>query len=446
MHRVSNIDDLNSISIEFWPIGQGGFTSINIKINKKSYNIVYDCGTNSSTRFLKKSIERYENKNKNENENEKKIDIMVISHFHEDHVNGFVCLAKKFDIKMLIIPAFDDVDFFINKKSRRFRNKIRNFASKFNINLLEISPLSIEEIIDYDGDFIRDLPDTDLKLITKADDFEEKNKNHRETSSGFRILISGIVIRFFNICPLEKKEILSIKTKCLKHYDIYKKSKTHKDLKELKKAHRKAYEELCKNKNINSDYNQFSTFFYMQHGFFGLLNYPNKLLYDTPSPQDRWDFHCGFSVLLTGDASIKTISDIEMLSRKIFWGKMRFNVFQVMHHGSRKSIPEKMDINIDHSVFCAGRNNSYGHPHAESIDFFRKKSKKIFTVLDANEGLIFDFYWDYSLIFGKIRDFVENFFQNTEFSEIFFDLKSKKLSINKEDYNAIEPTFAASVL
>ena len=70
-----------------WPVGQGLFYSGSIRKEDNSFEFIYDCGgdkliiSNIVDNYLKYSS--------------KEIDMLVISHFDEDHINGLPYLLDK---------------------------------------------------------------------------------------------------------------------------------------------------------------------------------------------------------------------------------------------------------------------------------------------------------------------------------------------------------------
>ena len=93
------------------PVGQGGFYTEIFEIpNQKgeisTHCVVYDCG--SATRAEpKKTIESalFDDKDLD-------IDILFISHFDDDHVNGLAELSKKHRIKRIVIPQIHGYEWF----------------------------------------------------------------------------------------------------------------------------------------------------------------------------------------------------------------------------------------------------------------------------------------------------------------------------------------------
>ncbi len=77
--------------------------------------------------------------------------------------------------------------------------------------------------------------------------------------------------------------------------------------------------------------------------------------------------------LFTGDAPI----DVEQYLANTNGKELKSDVLKVAHHGSRNSLsPEFLSAIIpEYSVISAGKNNSYGHPHKEILDFLNNTIK-----------------------------------------------------------------------
>lgn len=94
-----------SVDYSFWPVGQGLFASgvLNDEKSDKRFHWVYDCGTTSEQKYLKKAIKTYK-ANKFHGAAKPTIDLVVISHFDTDHISGIVDLLSKFSVKTLLLP------------------------------------------------------------------------------------------------------------------------------------------------------------------------------------------------------------------------------------------------------------------------------------------------------------------------------------------------------
>lgn len=99
----------------FHPIGQGAFYSeVFISENgENSFCVVYDCG---SGMLLEYPNEELISQIQDTEFPHNTIDILFLSHFHSDHINGVKVLSAKNAIKKIVIPLVKDTDLFVCKK------------------------------------------------------------------------------------------------------------------------------------------------------------------------------------------------------------------------------------------------------------------------------------------------------------------------------------------
>lgn len=90
-------------------IGQGGFYSECFEINDKDkFRLVYDCGSETlvpTSKSNKTNFKKIINSDlcKSANSRKNDIDVLVVSHFHADHINGIEFLNPKY----IVIPLID---------------------------------------------------------------------------------------------------------------------------------------------------------------------------------------------------------------------------------------------------------------------------------------------------------------------------------------------------
>ncbi|MCG3195743.1 MAG: hypothetical protein GHCLOJNM_00210 [bacterium] len=87
----------------FHPVGQGLFASGSLCARDSRpprFNWVYDCGTSSSTRLVRRGIDALQWQNGRRN----KIDLVTLSHFDHDHISGVVDLLQAFRVQVLMLP------------------------------------------------------------------------------------------------------------------------------------------------------------------------------------------------------------------------------------------------------------------------------------------------------------------------------------------------------
>ncbi|MCK8485277.1 MBL fold metallo-hydrolase [Aliiroseovarius sp. S2029] len=91
-------------SVEFWPPARRPRRIINTGRPPRSapvgpYRWVYDCGTSSGTRLVTNAIDDLKRDCQGE-----KIDLLTLSHFHNDHINGVVDLLNEIGAKTVMLP------------------------------------------------------------------------------------------------------------------------------------------------------------------------------------------------------------------------------------------------------------------------------------------------------------------------------------------------------
>jgi competence protein ComEC len=86
------------------------------------------------------------------------------------------------------------------------------------------------------------------------------------------------------------------------------------------------------------------------------------------------------SFLLTGDSTKKA----EFILLGLDGDILNADVLKAGHHGSRTStsLPYAEAVSPDYAVISAGKNNSYGHPHRETLDILNKVGAKVVSTAD----------------------------------------------------------------
>lgn len=167
-----------------YPVGQGFFYSGTID----GFQLVYDCGTERTGKEIERLIDYY----KKEVNCNASIDMLVISHFDKDHISGLLYLLKKFNVKKMYIPYYN------NPNILYLIDLIITFSGTVIDQLILIEPKlneedSVEEI----------LPDDDLREI-EIDGIPDSLKNKVfEGKSSFIVKKIKWEFYFFNM-PIEK--------------------------------------------------------------------------------------------------------------------------------------------------------------------------------------------------------------------------------------------------
>ncbi len=98
-------------AFRFHSVGQGLFYSglLSTKDGKhqKVFSFVYDCGSKSAKKFLDEEIADYKPLLSNAN-GKKKLNLLVVSHLHDDHINGLESLLQDVDVDNVVMPYVND--------------------------------------------------------------------------------------------------------------------------------------------------------------------------------------------------------------------------------------------------------------------------------------------------------------------------------------------------
>jgi beta-lactamase superfamily II metal-dependent hydrolase len=93
------------------------------------------------------------------------------------------------------------------------------------------------------------------------------------------------------------------------------------------------------------------------------------------------------SFMLTGDASISSLQSILKNNEK---KKIQSKILKVSHHGSRNSNTEEFTkvVGAKVALISDGKENKYGHPHQEVLDFLSKLGIKTFRTDEVGTIII----------------------------------------------------------
>lgn len=100
------------------------------------------------------------------------------------------------------------------------------------------------------------------------------------------------------------------------------------------------------------------------------------------------------SFLFTGDA--ETTAEMDILANGI---DISADVYKVGHHGSRSSTSQRFfkAVKPDYAVISCGEGNSYGHPHAETLNTLRTNGVAVYrtdedgTIIATSDGKTISF-------------------------------------------------------
>jgi beta-lactamase superfamily II metal-dependent hydrolase len=390
---------IGNIRFKFHPIGQGLFYSSEIEFNGNRFNFVYDCGAETSKDRLRKEIDFFV---KNlPNEKSKFLDLLVISHFHDDHINGLPDLLKKVYVDTVILPylspverllylamnrkplqeyhefVLDPIGFLLTKnvgkvivigrgtegdKYDDFNPPNEPLGEQYETNF-DISKLGSQQ-----GDEI-------VKGFLKADGYGEYIADGRlipKSHEGYALALGIYLFRFFNVKENLKKEI-----KCFEECILYEFQKSSvicllnnykdlliEDIKTLNKSKlRQCYEKVFGKQKLNLTslilYNQLLSPFYLYLEI-------NSMRCCNLSPICcYWYNKHPFGNFLTGDAELKKEKIFDEFKKH--YEKVLENSFFFLlpHHGSKNNWNRNLLGEIPNNIFyiaSAGIKNRHRHP------------------------------------------------------------------------------------
>lgn len=368
------------------PVGQGAFYSEQlISDSGKKFTVVYDCGCGMKDQIPQEVESIIEEWLKDIDQ----IDILFLSHFHNDHINGFDLLRNK--AKVVVLPyisntiknAMNQVKASINslKASINSSNYVDNIDIQNIVNFNIIDPSLYPNV-----KFVNVVSPKDN--ITENDLFIPYDQNitpndFGNTNSHFINLLndesSNTDTNIFNI---HSEDIIKV-------FDWYFLPFTHenysydndlsnainelntyiKGIDVITNAHIKEIKNLYKAIDKN-------------------LNNTSMLMFSSPMSLDKCNGSKESnspSCLYTGDIKLADNKINQLISTRL--GKYNIGTLQVPHHGSsyswrRFNTQTSVSNTTSHTVyFCShGLHNFYNHPHKAVLYDFINSSHLLYGI------------------------------------------------------------------
>lgn len=366
----------------FYPVGHGGFYSGRISdADNDCFTFVYDCGTQRPMKYLYKEIKCFKKGLDN-----KKLDLLMISHFHFDHVSGVKKLLENIHCKKLIIPYYNPAERLllgVTEKAgdeeyfKLLRDPIGYFSNKsFNIDEIIVidSNKNYQEFED-----AKLLPD----VINEEYSATQKRKIESEESIGpfdNKVkIVSGYApwvfygmwefVFYYN--EMDSKII----AKFIKDVDsLWRLPKNSiSDLLNdvgIRKLRKMYDNHIVKNfKDVEKNINNTSLVVY--HGPFSISHRNNYSCNCNSSSCVIFAVQQNYcSTLLTGDISLKDKLTVDDILKHLGSKNINVMIFQIPHHGSIENWP--FDFPNKFSACCnyvvAHRLKDKYHPSIEVLD------------------------------------------------------------------------------
>lgn len=371
-----------------FPVGQGMFYSGKIKGQGKEFNFVYDCGQDSKNSITEQNeisdlIYTYSKDNTST-----VIDMLIISHFHQDHINGINELLKKFKVKNLFIPYYN-----------RFKGNLQIIKvilclielGEYDTKIILVPPSSPNNNQMDNNEFnFQEIPDLDslLEKIDTYSDGENFYNIYKITNEKLFFKSEGWFFDLFNI-EISEEEFKTLKKAinevCIKF--------GYSNMSDFLRNSKKNQLSMIKDAYCDSISSLGSKYKTLNNTSICLLHCPIDDLYEL-KPDNI--------TVLTGDIDLHNTTNRNFFSSHFNYALNKVNYFFVPHHGSKGNWDNDIlhFLNDDgYFIFCCGVANTYKHPSIEVIKTITQNRRKFIIV---NE--LYDF--EYSSNFKEIRNVI----------------------------------------
>lgn len=318
----------------FYPIGQGAFYSETHRTDSgENIVIVYDCGSDNLS-DLEREIDNF---------GFRKIDYLVISHFHRDHINGIPSLLKKgIQIKKVFIPKLTNSEkalYFIEAPELKAVYNPENFFGTDQI--IEVDNTGDpQEPVDPNGNFSHPLGHATPLVVNKKTDWILKFYVDKAIFSKLSIKEQATLDAFDEKCIDDSKKKAAIK---------------------------KIYSKLSGNFN-NTSMSMYS----------GPSKYPLAIPFLA---------YCHRGILLNGDANFSAPGKIDKFVQHYADQKNLVSVFGIPHHGSHHNMRQPLtDFSYTQAVIQSGYLSKHGHPAHSIINMHESAGISVQIITEKSDA------------------------------------------------------------
>ena len=367
------------------PIGQGAFyTERFVDDNNTTLaNVVYDCGCNRTLSNSSKKMIEFTFCEDDE------IDVLFISHFDADHVNGIRTLIdNKVNIRYVIMPLLtaDEIKFLsviynkVNRADKDIQTLINNPKAYFGNNTIILKVKSIDENLDNEN--------SSISLDKFKDSKLEKDESYYYINSFCKIsLINEWLYIPANFESNERSKQLS---KLLNNENIDLKSNIDCLVKYKASELKRVYNQLDGNVNGNSLMlysGSISENVSFKFSFFS--KYKSLCCMNWFKSHVKGKSAC----LYLGDSNLNDKNKfgkdvVDYLNHHMNNYKERIGLIQIPHHGSLLSFSKKIlsFCNCKDFFLSSGNDNDYGHPSEKVIEEFNIRNSYVQNVAENKDS------------------------------------------------------------
>ncbi len=379
------------LELDWWPVGQGLFSSGRLRYDGSLVSWVFDCGTASSDRHLLNSLHDFGREHMCSGGGA--IDFAVLSHFDRDHISGFVRLVSRHAIGMVLLPYIPLWQRLVIAAQESVATDDPLF--RFFVNpagyLLNIPGQEIGEVVfvpasgpEDEGEGDEGLPFSpgpddgrprELKVNYGPPPDSERPSSVTKTVGDPRVryLAKGgrLLLPFWEFLPYNDADLavranaafIAAAEPMIQRLVNQTGRSPALALKKLRSLYDRTFGRSSARRN------QISLFLYSGPLDYSLWAHTNSC--DPRFEQGLWD---RFAQINTGDGLLDTPSRLNALMR--FYGSRRMTkmgILQVMHHGAKSSWHAGLGERLCPvaSIICSEPTDGrYSHPHAEVLRDF----------------------------------------------------------------------------
>lgn len=365
----------------FIPVGQGAFYLERFEDGKEKINVIYDCGSEKNEDRVNEMIDRYF-------EEGEKIDALVISHLHEDHINGIPHLLKHCKVEKIYFPLITSANkvlMSIDCEIRKRNQFVTEFINNPEAAIGNLQSENKPELISI-GDNINGISNNNgnISIISSGADLMKDIIESRSLSDDAKATLKKWKYIPFNFRQKDRIQKLqdALNSRGIDINDVEETWKCGTDSE--KATIIEAYKEIPGGLNTNSltlfsGTEMTNIFQYLDSG---------KTCIKTCS--DKWS-ECGFAkqkagCLFTGDydaAGKNKWTELYKAYEK-YWNYI--GCVQVPHHGSIYNFNEKLLELKCIYIISAGTVNRYKHPNGAVLKHFIMKRMLPFIVTEKEDS------------------------------------------------------------
>lgn len=316
------------------PIGQGAFYTEQFfdDNNQKIATVVYDCGSSSNKTALEREICGTFKK-------EDIVDILFISHFHADHINGIEALCKRAHIKNVLIPFYNKEERLALLATTITKN---NSIGNDGLNRLIMDPRAyFSDIFDKENKTRVIEVNSNINPANKPYVLDDSDFNEKEINSGSKVRLSNLTWEYIPYNSENSEHFQTFLNECNRCGVSLNNIQQEIQNEQYRKLLRKAYEATIPQNAINK---------YSMMVYSGACN--DELNYG--------------ACLYTGDMSINQ-AEISNINGLLNARCRSLSMIQIPHHASFDSFDTSVFYLLDQTPFpilfaSCGNKNKYGHP------------------------------------------------------------------------------------